>query len=620
MHGPAIGDHAAIGDGRSVALVTRRGEIDWLCWPRFDSPAVFARLLDPRGGVFSIAPAGHAGARRRYLPGTNVLETRFRAARGEAVLYDLMPVEEAAEGARTIHPEREILRVVRCLGGEVELEVILDPRPRFGAARPVWRDAGALGLRLEDGCELYTFLSEPRLPLAPEGGVRARLRLRSGETARFSFSHATEAPAALPALGHEAEEALWRTAALWRQWAARVAYDGPFRDEVERSALVLKLLVHAPSGAVVAAPTTSLPEQIGGGLNWDYRYCWLRDASMTVRALFGLGFRDEAESFVGWLLHSTRLTRPALRIMYDVYGRAPPRERELPLEGYRGSRPVRLGNGARDQLQLDVYGEVVDAAAQLVLRGVALDRETSKLLCALGRYVCQHWREPDEGIWEPRGGRHQNTYSKVLCWVALNRLVELHDTGHLCADDPGLFVRERDELRRTIEQRGWNEAICSYTQNLDDDRVDAALLQLAWYGFERADSPRMRATLRRIEAELGAGRGLLRRYRRAAGWEEGAFGICGFWAAELLALGAGTAEEAESRLASLVEDANDVGLFAEEVDPDTGEALGNFPQAFTHIGLVSACLTLRNRLTGRRPLRHRGPLPHAAAAREEARL
>ncbi|HEX9288740.1 MAG TPA: glycoside hydrolase family 15 protein, partial [Anaeromyxobacteraceae bacterium] len=304
---------------------------------------------------------------------------------------------------------------------------------------------------------------------------------------------------------------------------------------------------------------------------------------------------------------------------YDVYGRAPPRERGLDLEGYAGSRPVRIGNAARDQLQLDVYGEVVDAATQLVRQGVRLDRETGRMLAALGDYVCRHWRDPDDGIWEPRSGRRQHTHSKVLCWAALDRLLGLHDRGHLVRARADDLARERAALREAIERAGYAEALRSYTQVFGGTEVDAALLQLPWYGYLPASAPRMRSTFARIERDLGARCGLLYRYRpQDPGWREGAFGICGFWAAEYLALGGGSADEAESRIAAQLGYANDVGLFAEEVDPGTGDALGNFPQAFTHIGLVNACLSLTNRLTGREQLSHQRRLPDAAATEEVA--
>jgi len=616
---PAIGDHAVLGDGRSAALVTRRGTIDWLCWPRFDSPAVFARLLDRDGGHFTVRPIAPWPATRRYLPGTNVLETLFEGAEGALLLLDAMPVTDEGEEQDALLAEREILRLARCVRGEVELEVTLEARPGFGRARASWRDAGHLGLHLASGRELFALRSEPRLPLAPGGGVRARLRLRAGETAGFSFTHATDAPAVLPPLGARAEEAMERTRRVWERWSGRTRYGGPFRELVVRSALTLKLLAHAPSGAIVAAPTTSLPERVGGFLNWDYRYCWLRDAALTARALFGLGHDEEASAFVDWLLHSTRLTRPALGVMYDVYGRPPPRERVLPLAGWRSSRPVRCGNQARDQLQLDVYGEVVDAAAQLVHTRGRIDRDTGRMLVAFGEYVCRHWREPDDGLWEPRGGRYHHTHSKVLCWAALDRLDLLAAHGHLPRTPRELFARERSALRESIERDGWSEAGQSYRQTFGSDEVDAALLQLPWYGYLAPGAPRMRATFHRVERELGAGRGLLYRYRATPEWQEGAFGICGFWAAEYLALGGGTAEEAHARIGALLRTANDLGLFAEEVAPDNGEALGNFPQAFTHVGLINACLTLQNRLRGAEQLSHQRRLPGSRGTGEEVR-
>jgi GH15 family glucan-1,4-alpha-glucosidase len=353
-------------------------------------------------------------------------------------------------------------------------------------------------------------------------------------------------------------------------------------------------MTYAPSGALVAAPTTSLPEALGGVRNWDYRYCWLRDASFTLRALFTLGYREEAEAYVGWLLHATRLTWPELHVLYDVFGEAKLPERELPhLEGYAGSRPVRIGNDAQGQLQLDVYGEVINGAARFLDRGGRADRDTSRMLDGLGRTVCNRWREPDEGIWEGRSGRFHNTHSKVLCWVALDRLIEMHEAGYLDVS-VDLFRANREEIRKEIEAHGYNERIGSYTRTFDGEEMDASLLTLPLYGYIEGKHPRMRSTCARIHEKL-ARDGLVYRYETGTDDGlppgEGAFGICSFWAVECVARG-GNAGAATRTFEQLLAYANDVGLFAEEIDPDIGAALGNFPQAFTHIGLINAALTL----------------------------
>jgi GH15 family glucan-1,4-alpha-glucosidase len=631
----AIGDYAAIGDGRSAALVGRDGSIDWLCWARFDSPSIFGALLDPAAGRWRIAPVAPCRTTRHYLKDTNVLQTRFDTGAGLLVLTDLMPVASEEEKAGLLMPERELLRLIECERGEVEIEWSFEPRPGYGL-RPVHlRRAGQLGIRAQTAAGLLSFRTDLPLDTSAGGKAGGRARLSAGNAAHASLTLAAEGPAVLPPLGEWSRTALARTVDWWRTWASRARYDGPCREMVVRSALALRLMVYAPSGAVVAAPTTSLPERIGGPLNWDYRFCWLRDASLTVRALAGLGYADETHAFVNWLLHATRLTRPELRVLYDVHGNKPPGERTLDrLAGYRGSRPVRTGNLAVVQRQLDVYGEVIDAVTHFVQEGGTLDRSTEGVLRDWGEYVCRHWDQPDEGIWEPRTGRANHTHSRVLCWVALDRLLQLHAQDHVRWAPAAKFAENRDAIRRQVETRAWDPVLRSYVAELDGTRVDATLLLLAWYGFESAGSERMQGTYCRIRERLGAGDGggLLYRYGSdpavhseiasdEAGQPdspgEGAFGVCSFWGVEYLALGGGTVEEARELFERLCGYANDVGLFAEEIDPATGAALGNFPQAFTHVGLINAALSLARRLEGEAPMpRGVPPRPEGSQAKK----
>lgn len=573
--------------------------MDWLAWPRFDSSSIFAAILDQdKGGYWSIFPAGPSQSERAYVRGSNVLETYFITPAGRATLTDLMPVASEEFKRQHMLPDHELLRQVICTEGEIQLEVAFCPRPYYGSTDGQIKSLGVQGLRIDVGRGAYFLRSS--VPLRVHGNeARAEISIRAGDVIQFSLSYSEESPAVLPALGESARASIERSVRWWQDWAEQAKYQGPYRDAVVRSALALKLLAYAPSGAITAAVTTSLPERIGADLNWDYRYCWLRDASLTVRALLGLGYMEETESFMTWLLHATRLTQPQLRVLYNVFGEMAPREYELDLTGYFGSRPVRIGNGARHQLQLDVYGEVIEAAAQYAQRHGHFDRTTQKVLIGFGKYVATHWNGPDEGIWEPRSGGANNTHSRLLCWTALDRLLALSDKGLLDGVPRQQFELERGLIRRQIENRAWNESLQSYASVLDGDSVDSTLLRIPWYGFEEAQSPRMMSTYRRIRQELGAGDSLLFRYRSQP--PEGAFGICGFWAVEYLALGGGTLKDAYDLFDQLLKYGNDLGLFAEEIDPGTGDALGNFPQAFTHIGLISAALTLEEKERGEAP-------------------
>lgn len=591
-----IGDYALIGDGRSAALVSRAGSIDWLCWPRFDSPSIFASLLDAEsGGYWRVAPRGQASFERRYLSGTNILETTMRTATGTVILRDLMSVWSEAEKRGSLVPEHEILREIEIVTGEVDVEVVYEPRPDYGRRRPLIRPRGGLGLWCEVGGTTLILQHDLSLHVTPDGhGARGVAHLRAGERRVLSLVISKEAPAVIPPLGAPARERLDHARRWWRDWSGRCGYQGPYREAVLRSALALKLMVYAPSGAIIAAPTTSLPERIGGVRNWDYRYCWLRDASLTVRALLDLGYDGEAEALVSWMLHTTRLTWPELQVLYDVFGEAHLPERELRhLAGYANSRPVRVGNDAQRQLQLDVYGEVIDAVARHVAVTGDLDRATSRFLIGLGETVRRRWREPDEGIWEGRAGRHQHTHSKVLCWVALNRLVALAENG-LLRSPVERFRTEMEAIRTEIESNGFNRELGSYTRLFNGQDLDGSLLLLPYYGYLDGAHPRLRSTCARIQERLGRG-ALVYRYLETTAdglpVGEGAFGICSFWLVDCLARG-GEIQAAHRAFAELLGYANDVGLYAEEIDPETGAALGNFPQAFTHVGLINAALTL----------------------------
>ncbi len=597
-----IEDYALIGDCASAALVGKHGSIDWLCWPRFDSPSVFAALLDADdGGCFQIRPVDDYTVDRRYLPDTNVLETTFTTDTGVLQLTDVMPVAGRAAYRQELWPEHEILRRVECVEGSVEISITCDPRLEYGQIDPPLEDRGPHGFFYNhEGAVLIVRSELPLTRSRGRGALYGQQTLHEGERHFLSLTFDEGEPAVLPLLGDHAERKLARSVNYWRDWAGRCAYEGPYRDAVVRSALTLKLMTFAPSGAIVAAPTTSLPEAIGGERNWDYRYCWLRDAALTLRALYELGYEAEGRAFFSWLLHATRLTAPRLSVLYDVYGNSTVEERTLPhLEGYRQSPPVRIGNGAHDQLQLDTYGELISAAYEFVRREQSLDTWHADLLSALGDEVCERWEEPDEGIWEVRSGRHHHTFSKALCCVALERLVALDEAGFLQVD-VARYRNEAEAIRAAVEEYGYNEEMESYVATFGGDRVDASLLLLPYYGYTDATAPRMESTFARHHGEL-AQDGLLYRYPPGTddglSSEEGAFGICSFWDEEMFAR-LGRHDEAQENLDRTLAYANDLGLFAEEIDVESGAFLGNFPQAFTHVGLINAAVTLQKARDG----------------------
>jgi GH15 family glucan-1,4-alpha-glucosidase len=593
---PPIGGYAMIGDCRSAALISREGSLDWLCWPRFDSPSIFAALLDAgRGGRCRIRPTGAFQTERRYLPDTNVVEIIFHTANGSLALRDAMVVMSEEDKQNGLTADHEIIREIEGLTGEVEVEIHYEPRPDFDRQAISLERRGGFGVWCHAGRAALILRSDALLDISDDRrSASTTAHVRAGERLLLSLSYSDDGPAVIPALGSSARDRFERSIQWWRAWAQRCTYNGPHRDSVVRSLLALKLMCFAPSGAVIAAPTTSLPEKIGGERNWDYRYCWLRDASFTVRALLELGYHEEAEAYCGWLLHATRLTWPKLQVVYDVFGKARLPEDELShFEGYAKSRPVRLGNGAHDQIQLDVYGEVLDAISRLAQDDNFLDRDTVRFLDGFGRTVCEQWHEPDAGIWEGRSEPKHYTHSKVLCWVALDRLVGLHEKYGIDIDVDRYRI-ERDAIRAEVEGRGYNGRLQSYTQVFDGDALDASLLTSPWYGYIDGNDPRMIATVDRIRERLGHG-ALIYRYDDDTddGFPsgEGAFGVCGFWAVDCLAR-CGDVAQATEAFEQLFGYANDVGLYAEETDAESGEPLGNFPQAFTHLGLINAALTL----------------------------
>ena len=588
----AIEDHALIGDCRTAALVSRTGAVDWLCLPDFSSPAVFASLLDPRGGSVSVRPRAPFSVARRYIGPSAVLETTFTTEGGVLRLIDLMPI---VDGMRPMGPLREVLRVAECLEGSVEVDIRVELRPDYAERRLRPRHRGKLGWLYAWRDEVLAVCADFALE-AQDDDLAATIVLSAGERRYLSLAYGKGEPAVFPALGEDADRRILDTIEWWRSWTACCRYDGPWRAEVLRSVVTLKLLTYAPSGAIVAAPTTSLPEALGKGRNWDYRYCWLRDAGLVNQALISLGYDREARSFLDWMLHATRLTWPELQIMYDVFGRTNLQERELPhLVGYRSSPPVRIGNAAFRQRQLDIYGEVVTATAATLAPGERLDRTAARMLGGLGDVVCKQWREPDKSIWESRGPPRHYTFSKVMCWAALDGLLALHDRGALALSTSRRerFDKERTAIAQAIERRGFNRGLGSYVSVLDGDRLDASLLLMACIGYKRADDPRMRSTYDLIQQRLGR-QGLLYRYERdglPVDGVEGAFGICSFWAIDNLAK-RGDLDEAERSFDHLLRFANDLGLYAEEIDVASGAPLGNFPQAFTHVGLINAAVAI----------------------------
>jgi GH15 family glucan-1,4-alpha-glucosidase len=593
-----IEDHGIIGDLHTAALVGTDGTIDWLCLPAFDSPSVFCSILDDdKGGHFALHPVEYTRSQQIYLPDTNVLLTRFFSRDGLAEILDFMPIV-TGPGER-----HKLVRNVRVIRGRMDFRV--ECRPAFDYAR---RDhsvsVGKSGAVFSSEADCLGLATEVRLKEGDRGAAGAGFSLGAGERATFVLAHLDrdEGPGEiLSDVGFE--DLLHRTLHYWRRWLANSTYHGRWREMVHRSALVLKLMVYDPTGALVASPTMGLPESIGGERNWDYRYTWLRDAALALYALIYVGFEDEARNFMGWLRDRCQEDRDGLlKPLYGIDGRSDMAEVELShLSGYMNSAPVRLGNGAHDQRQLDLYGAVLDAAYLYNKYGAPLDYDLWRNLAKILDWLSDNWRDPDEGIWEVRGGRRQFVSSKLLSWVALERAGRIARQRGLPGGN-GRWERERDAIYEEIMEMGWNKERNSFVQYYGSDALDASLLMMPLVKFVGPTDPRWIATLDRIQQELTYDT-LVERYQTEIAAPdgldggEGSFNLCSFWLVECLTQ-AGRIEEARLALEKMFSYSNHLGLYSEEIGY-SGEALGNFPQAFTHLALISAAVHLDRALGAR---------------------
>jgi GH15 family glucan-1,4-alpha-glucosidase len=624
-----INAYGLIGDCHSAVLISPDGSVDWGCLPDFDSPAIFCRLLDAeRGGYFQIAPTeGTIPGSQRYLHHSNVLQTRFASVQGEIVLTDFMPVETLSawpyrgmNNNTWTHEDgscHSLVRMVECSHGKMSVTMSLKVTPNYAAS--------PCEISLVPGNKGALISGEQHVALAvigahhcPEFAMRieqesdaahqtvvAQFTLLEGERLIFVIGMGRSARAARRLVEKDLFERnfdveLAHTLHCWRAWIANCAYHGPYAEWVRRSALTLKMMTYAPTGAIVAAPTTSLPEELGGIRNWDYRFTWLRDATFTLYAFNVLGFTEEARAFTHWLRRLSYANGEDLQIMYGIRGERDLTERELThLSGYCDSGPVRIGNGAATQKQMDVFGEVLDCI-HLYRRqgcferyGETLEGPLWDMMRTLVDHVCEHWQEPDSGIWEVRGGLRHFVYSKVMCWVALDRGIRAAEQLDLEADLPRWRI-VRDQIRADVLSRGYNTAIGAFTQSYDDTVLDASNLLLPLVGFIAPDDPRMRSTVDRTMEKLTDERGFVYRYLAEDGLpgSEGTFAMCTFWLVDNLAM-QGRIVEARSLFDRLLSYGGRLGLFSEEIDTNNNVALGNYPQAFTHIALINSAYNLR---------------------------
>ncbi len=624
-----INAYGVIGNCHSVVMVAPDGSVDWGCLPDFDSPAIFCRLLDrQQGGYFQIAPTDTSiPGTQQYLDGSNVLQTRFTSIAGEVALTDFMPIETLEtqqafpeHGYTSEHKDSSshtLVRIVECTHGELAITVRLKVTPDYAGVPGSTYLLPGLGAIVDGGGQHVgmAMMSSVPLPLTAmsleqepdeeHATLVVQTTLHAGERLTFALGVGESIQAAHTLVRTELRQSdfdakLAQTLTCWREWISTCNYAGSHAELVQRSALVLKMMTYAPTGAIVAAPTTSLPEEIGGERNWDYRFTWLRDASFTLYALSVLGFTDEAHAFTHWLQRLSFSNGEDLQIMYGIRGERELAEKVLEhLSGYQNSRPVRIGNGAAHQSQLDVFGEVLDCIHQYRRQG-CFERYNEKvegplwfLMCAMAEHVCNHWQEPDNGIWEVRDGLHHFVYSKVMCWVALDRVIRAAEQEELEADIDR-WRQVRDLIRTDILANGYNPQLGAFTQFYGSTTLDASSLLLPLVGFISPDDPRMRSTVDRILEHLTDERGFVFRYNSDDGLtgHEGTFTLCSFWLVDNLAM-QGRVDEARSLFERLVSYAGRLGLFSEEIEAEQGMALGNYPQAFTHIALINSAHNLR---------------------------
>ncbi|HET7036921.1 MAG TPA: glycoside hydrolase family 15 protein [Thermomicrobiaceae bacterium] len=583
-----IKDYGLIGDCHSAALVSREGSIDWLCMPRFDSPSVFARILDyDKGGYWSIEPTSGFQSTHAYIPNTNVLETHLTTNDGEARILDFMPIRLKSP-APTLWTAQSLYRVVEGLSGQVTVASVCAPRPEYASRRPSFQHEGKQVFFGD-----FLLIGPGPWQVDPgRGAVSQRVTLKAGDRVAFGL-HDIGDRSALTKAPPDPFTSLESTLTYWKTWASRCTYTGPYREQVVRSALALRMLHYTPTGAIVAAPTTSLPEEIGGQRNWDYRFAWLRDAAFTLYALLLAGYTEESGAFFSWILDVVKLDKTGLRILYPITRDGETVERTLDyLEGYRASRPVRVGNGAVNQLQLDVFGEVFDALYFAWKVGKYDPHHVWTHFQPLADWVAKNWQLPGSGIWEIRGGPRHFVYGKVMCWVALDRAIKLAEAEHLPGDVAG-WRKERDQIRQAVLLHGWSDRLHAFKQSFEEDCLDAANLRMSLVGFIDGTDPRMLATIDAIQQHLLVD-GLCYRY---LGIEDGVpggestFVLCTFWLINALLL-AKRDDEAQELYEQLLAQGTDLGLLSEEISVASGEFLGNYPQAFSQIGVISAAVSL----------------------------